>query len=99
VVTNPDWVRKPTGEDLERYYPERAQRMNVEGRASISCTVNARGTLEGCSVSSEDPSDQGFGDAALRMSKLFKMKPMTRDGAPVDGGKITIPISFRLPKG
>jgi protein TonB len=33
------------------------------------------------------------------MSKLFKMRPMTKDGQPVGGGKITIPIVFRLPKG
>jgi protein TonB len=99
VITQPDWVRRPSAEDLERYYPERAQRMNVEGRASISCTVDARGTLQSCSVTSEEPADQGFGDAAMRMSKLFKMRPMTKDGAPVDGGKITIPIAFRLPKG
>jgi len=99
VITQPDWVRRPSGEDLERYYPERAQRMEVEGRASISCTVDARGTLQNCSVASETPSDAGFGDAALRMSKLFKMRPMTKDGSPVDGGKIVIPIAFRLPKG
>jgi len=99
VITSPDWLRRPSAEDMERYYPERAQRMNVSGRASISCTVNARGTLEGCSVTSEDPSDAGFGDAALRMSKLFKMRPMTKDGAPVDGGRITIPIKFVLPQG
>jgi protein TonB len=73
--------------------------MSVEGRASISCTVDARGTLQNCSVANETPSDAGFGDAALRMSKLFKMRPMTKDGAPVDGGKIVIPIAFRLPKG
>ena len=99
VITPPDWVRRPNAEDLERYYPERAQRMNIEGRASISCTVDARGTLQGCSVANEQPSDAGFGEAAMRMSKLFKMRPMTKDGSPVDGGRITIPISFRLPKG
>jgi protein TonB len=99
VITNPDWLRRPSAEDLERYYPERASRMNLEGRASISCTVHARGTLEGCSVASESPDDAGFGDAAIRMSRLFKMRPMTRDGSPVGGGRITIPISFRLPKG
>jgi TonB family protein len=98
VITQPEWLRRPNAEDLERYFPERAQRMNVEGRASISCTVDVRGTLQNCSVSLEDPNDQGFGDAALRMSKLFKMRPMTKDGVPVDGGKITIPIAFRLPK-
>jgi periplasmic protein TonB len=99
VITQPDWVRRPSAEDLERYYPERAQRMNVEGRASISCTVDARGTLQNCSVANESPSDAGFGEAALRMSRLFKMRPMTKDGSPVDGGKIVIPIAFRLPKG
>ena len=98
VITNPDWARKPSGEDIARYYPDRALRMEVEGRATLSCKVSAKGTLEGCSVVSEDPADQDFGSAALRMSKLFKMRPQTRDGAPVEGGTVRIPLSFRLPK-
>src|SRR5437899_1617387 len=48
VITNADWLRKPTGEDINKYYPERATRMNLEGKATLSCTVNARGTLESC---------------------------------------------------
>lgn len=99
MITNADWLRKPTSEDMARYYPERATRMNIEGRATLSCTVNARGTLDACSVSAEEPSEAGFGDAAIKLSKLFKMRPMTKDGAPVDGGKINIPIRFQLPKG
>src|SRR6185437_5889309 len=99
VITSPDWSRKPTGEEIARYYPERALRMNVEGRATIHCTVNARGTLDSCSVASEEPSDQDFGTAALKLSKLFKMKPQTKDSAPVDGGQINIPIRFQIPKG
>jgi protein TonB len=50
VITQPDWLRKPTGEDMARYYPDRAQRMNIEGRATISCTVTANGTLSNCTV-------------------------------------------------
>ena len=99
VITSPDWLRKPTGDDIAKYYPERAQRMNVEGRATIHCTVNARGTLESCSVQSEAPDNQDFGSKALQLSKLFKMRPQTKDGAPVDGGQINIPIRFQLPKG
>ena len=67
--------------------------------ATISCRVNARGTLDGCSIVSEEPGDMGFGDAAMKMSKLFKMRPQTRDGQPVDGGTVRIPIRFSLPKG
>ena len=73
--------------------------MSVEGKANISCTVNSRGLLESCAIVSEDPSDQGFGDAAMKRSKLFKMRPQTKDGAPVEGGQVRIPLSFRLPKG
>ncbi|HKP78656.1 MAG TPA: energy transducer TonB, partial [Phenylobacterium sp.] len=99
VITNPDWLRRPSAEDMARYYPDRAQRMEVEGRATLSCQVTARGTLEGCNVTTEDPGDMGFGDAAMKMSKLFKMRPQTKDGQPVDGGTVRIPIRFTLPKG
>ncbi|HZK98901.1 MAG TPA: energy transducer TonB, partial [Caulobacteraceae bacterium] len=98
VITRPDWLRRPTGDDVNQFYPERAQRMEVSGRASITCVVTASGTLSGCSVSSEEPGDQGFGAAALKMSHLFKMRPQTKDGAPVGGATITVPISFQLAK-
>ncbi|MEK7427348.1 MAG: energy transducer TonB [Pseudomonadota bacterium] len=99
VIQNPDWLRRPSGEDIARYYPDRALRMGVEGRATLSCTVTTSGGLEGCGVVGESPEDQDFGAAALRMSRLFKMRPMTRDGAPVSGGTVRIPIRFVLPRG
>jgi protein TonB len=73
--------------------------MEVEGRATISCRVNAKGTLDSCSIVSDEPADMGFGESAMKMSKLFKMRPQTKDGQPVDGGQVRIPIAFRLPKG
>jgi TonB family protein len=99
VITNPDWLRRPTGEDIARYYPEKASRAEVEGRATVSCKVNAEGLLVGCSVVDETPADYGFGSAALNMALLFKMRPMTKDGVPVPGGTVRIPIRFMLPKG
>jgi protein TonB len=98
IITRPDWTQRPNADDLARYYPERAQRTETAGRATISCTVTAKGTLSNCSVVSEDPADMGFGDAAMKMSKLFKMRPKTQDGAPVEGGQVQIPIRFQLPK-
>ena len=84
---------------MARYYPERAQRLEVSGRAELSCQVLASGKLTSCSVVSEDPGDQQFGEAALKLSRLFKMRPMTRDGAPTSGGTVKIPIRFQIAKG
>ena len=97
MITRPDWIRKPSGDDLATYYPDRAQRTETNGTVSLSCSVTAKGTLEKCMVVSETPSDYGFGDAAIRLSKIFRMKPQTSDGAPVEGGTVVIPIVFRVP--
>jgi TonB family protein len=98
VITAPDWLRKPTAADMAEFYPKVAAASHVEGRATIHCRVTASGDLTDCAVTTEDPSGQGFGDAALHLSALFKMKPMTRDGVPVSGAQINIPIRFALPK-
>ena len=81
---------------MARYYPERAQRLEQGGSVVLQCSVNAKGNVENCNIVSEDPSNFGFGDAAIRLSRLFRMKPRTRDGAPVEGGTVRIPIKFTL---
>ena len=98
ITTHPDWLRRPDADDMARYYPDRAQRMSVDGHATIECTVNVNGTVSDCQVTAESPADQGFGDAALKLSKLFKMKPTTTDGVPVANTKVIIPIGFQIPK-
>lgn len=97
VITRPDWAEKPSGEDMERFYPEKAKTENRGGRATLICMVTAQGTLVRCSVSDETPKGYGFGRAALSLSEMFRMKPKTVDGRPVSGGAITIPIVFSVP--
>jgi len=81
-----------------RYYPEKAQRAGVEGAATISCIVNASGLLHDCTVVEETPADYGFGEAAIKMSVLFRMRPLTKSGQKVDGGTVRLPIRFALPR-
>ena len=96
VITNPDWVRVPTGEEFSSYYPSGAMTAALNGYVQLECDVTADGKLIGCVSVQEFPPGKGFGQAAVKMSRLFRMKPETRDGVSVGGGAVTIPIRFIL---
>ncbi|MGE0830138.1 MAG: energy transducer TonB [Hyphomonadaceae bacterium] len=95
VITNPTWVERPDGADFARYYPERALERERTGSVTLDCVVNANGRIS-CSVASEDPPGWGFGDAAVRISRSFRMAPRLENGQPSEGGRVRVPIRFAL---
>jgi TonB family protein len=98
IISNPDWLEKPSGEDLARYYPVLATELSLEGKTTISCQVDFQGKLVDCKALAAAPAGLGFGEAGVELAKYFRMKPKTLNGRPVDGGTVRIPLSFRLPR-
>lgn len=97
-ITNAEWARRPSPDDIARYYPERAQRLGQGGKAIIECTVSSTWTLENCSVVYEDPHDGEFGSAMLRMSRLFRIAAVDGEGQPTVGRRVRVPVVFQPPK-
>jgi TonB family protein len=97
VTSNPDWVRLPTAEEVSRYYPPLARALGLSGSVAMICTVEVNGSVDHCGIRSESPAGVGFGQAAIRMTPAFQMKPQMVDGAPVGGAKVDIPFTFAMP--
>lgn len=54
----------------------------------VTCKVTREGEMPDCSVEQEAPSSEGFGEAALKLMPKFRMRPMTKDGVPVDAASL-----------
>ncbi len=92
MITNPRWLQRPSG--LEDYYPRRALLRGVEGQVVLDCLVTTSGTLN-CAVVSETPANWGFAEAALRISRDYRMVPAERDGVPAEA-RYRMVAPFRL---
>lgn len=91
----PDWMEKPSGDDLAAFYPPRAARNNISGKATITCKVMADGRLNACVVKEESPPGEHFGEAALKIAPKFRMIPPDDPNAPP--ADVTVPLVFDVP--
>jgi periplasmic protein TonB len=96
IIRNPTWLKMPGANEFARFYPDAEIRREIEGRAVLNCQVTAKGSLTACRVASLTPAGSGFGEAALKLSRYFVMSPRTVDGQAVEGGQVSIPITFNL---
>lgn len=96
-IIHPEWTARPSARDLAQVYPDRAAKLNIEGRGTMMCVVTAAGELSNCQIVSEFPKGEGFAEATLKLAPLFRMKPIDAQGLPVAGRPQRIPVRWLLP--
>jgi protein TonB len=94
AADTPRWLKQPSSADIAAVYPRVGARLGHYGRVSLRCAVQPDGGLARCEVLSEDPADEGFADAALKLVRLYKLA--SPDGAPPPRATIEVPIRFSL---
>jgi len=91
-----DWARVPSASYIGYFYPPRTDLPPTGGSVTLACVVNDAGLLTVCKVASEAPLLLGFGHAALRLVKFFRV---ARPGCPLPGRPVRVPIRFVTPSG
>lgn len=96
LMNNPVWAQAPTFEAVERAYP--ASGGGATGFAVAHCRVGGDGGLSACRAATEEPRNQGFGAAAVKLAAEFRVRPeiMARapKGEPIE---VEVPIRFAPP--
>ncbi|MBL8538231.1 MAG: hypothetical protein JNM59_12565 [Hyphomonadaceae bacterium] len=88
------WAREqPNPSDFRNTYPVGALAEGVSGDVRLLCTITDEYKLD-CAVHSETPAGYGFGDAALRLSRLYVASP--DDPRIAVGGRVLLPIRYEM---
>ena len=94
VIQPLEWLGVKPGVKPERYYPERAARLGVGGRAILDCYIDHDGGVSLCALVNETPLGFDFGKTALGLTALMGHG---RKPAPGLSHRHVIPINFQPP--
>ncbi|MBB4154674.1 protein TonB [Sphingomonas jinjuensis] len=90
-----DWIAYPSDAVINRYWPREAVRLGIGGEVLLACAVRRPGHPDRCIAVVETPKGIGFADAALRLSRTFRIRPNRINGRDAADLPVMIPITFK----
>jgi protein TonB len=94
VVDHPSWMRRPNGSDFTTYFPPTAIDPPQEGHTVMQCEITPSGFLAGCVIAKETAPEMGYGEASLKLARMFRARPSRK---PTKCRQIVIiPISWKF---
>lgn len=91
-LSNIEWSRRPKAEEMASAYPTEAMDSGRGGAAVVECLVTPRGGTTDCVVLAD--SEPHFGKASLQIARKFAFDVRKVSPDMLEGGVVTIPISF-----
>ena len=88
LIARPQWLERPTGDDVNRVYPVKAANEGIGGRVVLTCQVQPDGALAGCTAEDWTPGHD-FDKAALKLAPKFRMGPQAQPAS------VRIPLVFK----
>lgn len=88
------WVSNITPADVSANYPRAAFAAGIGGVVLVQCRVTQDGAFTDCAVVEETPPGHGFGEAALRMVPIMKLR--TDGPAFRPGAVMRFPVTFQV---
>lgn len=92
----PEWEQRPTGRDFAVSYPRDAVRRGQSGVTVLCCTPNEDRYLA-CRTAFEAPRNAGFGEAAVRIARRFRMTEASYVAYRSNANNwLQVPINFAM---
>lgn len=93
-----DWIRRPTEAEINRYWLAEAIKRRLGGKVYLACALTRPGRPDRCIAIFEQPAGVGFGDAAVRLSRTFRIRPIRINDRDAADLPVIVPVTFYAKK-
>jgi TonB family protein len=96
ALASRDRIHKPSPSTMNAFLPKSMTKKpgHQAGEVVLKCKLHPDGTVSDCAVVDQTNPAAPFGEAALKASTLFRIKPRMANGTATDANWVLIPVSF-----